>query len=64
MRALTEETGELLECSVKEGRRLARIASSQGAWARWQAKQRAAETAAGACGSLREGRLSDPPTGA
>ena len=56
---LTQKTGELLECSVKEAHRLATVA-------RRSAREREArgrDGVGGAGGSVREGRPADPPAG-
>src|ERR1019366_8989954 len=58
---LTAQTGELLERSVKEARRLAKGDAVQGAWARREGEAARGGQARGVGGSLREGRRADPP---
>ena len=60
---LTEQTGELLERSVKEARRLAKIARGTARGRGAKAKLRAAGEVGGDGRQLREGRRPDPQAG-
>ena len=60
---MTGETGELLERSIKEARRLAQVARRQGAWAGCEGEAESGRQVGGDGGALREGRNSDPSAG-